>query len=91
VFWALLTRTDPQKDFYILPGSWSTSLDPMVSPTRREQNNFTNSRVVIDATRPYHWDEFAPVNEISSEVAQATLAEWGDLFSDELVEKYRAA
>lgn len=86
LLWVMCTRCDPVDDVQILRNCWSTSLDPTISPERRKQNDFTNSRVIIDATRPYHWrDQFAKVNEFSDAYQHNLLDEWMDLFSEETV------
>ena len=43
--------------------------DPRISPEQRATGNFTNSRAIIDACRPFHWrDKFPPVNMPSPEI-----------------------
>ena len=38
-------------------------LDPRISPQDKAAGNFTNSRAIIDACRPFPWrDQFPPVN-----------------------------
>ena len=42
--------------------------------------DFTNSRGLIDATRPWEWrDEFAPLNVPPREVREAARQRWGYL------------
>jgi len=50
VVWAMCTRVDPREDVEILKGCWSTRLDPMSYP---EDQPVLNSRMVIDACRPW--------------------------------------
>ncbi|MFQ5940048.1 MAG: UbiD family decarboxylase, partial [Alphaproteobacteria bacterium] len=51
--------------------AWSTPLDPSIPPWEKEKGNFTNSRAIIDACRPFHWrDEYAKVNVPSPETAR---------------------
>ena len=58
VIWAMCTRFDPREDLEVLKGCWSTVLDPMVY----SENDRRNSRVVIDACRPWaRNDTFPPV------------------------------
>ncbi len=69
LIWAMLTRSDPATSFDIITGAWSTPLDPRISPQDKAAGNFTNSRAIIDACRPFHWrDQFPPVNMPSPEV-----------------------
>jgi len=57
VIWAICTRADPERSFDIIKRAWSGPLDPAIRPGLKGYN----SRVVIDATRPFEWrDEFPP-------------------------------
>jgi len=51
VMWAMCTRFDPREGLEILRGCWSTSLDPMAYPP---ENRNMNSRMVIDACKPWN-------------------------------------
>jgi 4-hydroxy-3-polyprenylbenzoate decarboxylase len=74
LMWAMVTRSDPETSIDIIRGAWSTPLDPRIPPEKRERKDFTNSRAVVDACRPFHWrDQFAKVNLPSA--ADARLAE----------------
>jgi 4-hydroxy-3-polyprenylbenzoate decarboxylase len=69
MIWAMLTRSDPATSIDIVHGAWSTPLDPRISPEARAAGNFTNSRAIIDACRPFHWrGKFPVVNMPSPEV-----------------------
>ncbi len=73
VMWAMVTRSDPATSIDIIRNAWSTPLDPRIDPVARERGDFTNSRAVIDACRPYHWrDKFPHVNKPSAELAKET-------------------
>ena len=50
VVWSLCTRVDAREDLEILRGCWSTTLDPTSYP---EEERRLNSRVVIDACKPW--------------------------------------
>lgn len=66
VMWAMTTRSDPATSIDIITNTWSTPLDPRLAPEDRERGNFTNSRAIIDACRPFHWrDKFPRVNRLS--------------------------
>ena len=55
VIWAICTRSDPERDFDMIKRAWSGPLDPAIEPGKKG----FNSRVVIDATKPYEWmDKF---------------------------------
>jgi 4-hydroxy-3-polyprenylbenzoate decarboxylase len=81
VMWAVGTRCDPATSLDIVRDCWSTPLDPLLPPDKRKERNFTNSRAIIDACRPFHWrDQFPKVNRASEELRAQTLNKWEDLF-----------
>ena len=73
VLWALITRVDPERDTSVIRRAWSGPLDTATHPDERGMN----SRLLIDATRPWEWrDRFAePV--VTPEMARATRRRWG--------------
>ena len=78
VMWALCTRSDPATSIDIIQRAWATPLDPRIPPEQRAVGNYTNSRAIIDATRPYEWrDQFAPVNAMSPETMRKAYERWG--------------
>lgn len=82
VLWAVATRCDPATDIDIIHDCWSTPLDPLLPPEKRKEKNFTNSRAIINACRPFHWkDQFPKVNRVSEKVREQVLDKWKDLFS----------
>ena len=73
LMWAVCTRSNPDQSIDIIKNAWSTPLDPCISPTDKEKGNFTNSRCLIDACRPFHWkDDYPIVNMPSPETAKKT-------------------
>jgi len=80
VIWAMVTRSDPAESIDIIKRAWSTPLDPRISPENKEQGNNTNSRAVIDATRPWEWKEsFPAVNYPSLELEKLAREKFGYL------------
>jgi 4-hydroxy-3-polyprenylbenzoate decarboxylase len=80
LMWAAITRADPATSMDIINNTWSTPLDPRIPPEKRERRDFTNSRLVIDACRPFHWrDEFPLVNAPTPELAREAREKWGYL------------
>ena len=78
--WAMLTRSDPATSIDIVHNAWSTPLDPRIPPEQRERKDFTNSRAIIDACRPFHWrDEFPMVNAPTPELLAEAREKWGYL------------
>jgi len=81
VMWAVTTRCDPEKNIQIVKGFLSSPLDPMLSPDRRAQGDFTTAKVIINACRPYHWmKDFPPVNKATEELKNKILEKWPHLF-----------
>ena len=73
VLWAIMTRCDPARDVRIIDRAWSGPLDPAIHP---DQRGF-NSRLLIDATKPWEWkDRFAePV--VTADMAREHRRKWG--------------
>lgn len=79
VLWAVCSRCDPAEDMHLLENCWSSPLDPRIHPERKRNGDFTNSRMVIDATRPYHWfDDYPEVNDMSEELRSQLIETWGN-------------
>jgi len=78
VIWAMCTRCDPREDVDIVHGCWSTHLDPMCYDGDTDRRN---SRVVIDACKPFaRRDSFPVVARSSRELDARIKAKWaGDL------------
>lgn len=80
VLWALCTRCDPAISIDFIHGAWSTPLDPIIPPQRKEKGDFTSSRALIDATKPWEWrDKFPEVNAPAREVREAAARRWSYL------------
>ena len=83
VVWAMCTRHDPREGLDIINGCWSTHLDPMCYD---DDNDRRNSRVVVDACRPFNRrDSFPAVARSSQELDDRIRAK----YSADLPEKYR--
>jgi 4-hydroxy-3-polyprenylbenzoate decarboxylase len=73
VIWAVCTRSDPERSFDIIRRAWSGPLDPAVEPGLKG----FNSRVIIDATRPFEWrDSFPPAIGPTPEEKRVTRERW---------------
>jgi len=80
LIWAMLTRSDPATSIDIIKHAWSTPLDPRISPEEKDKGNFTNSRAIINACRPWHWrDKFPKVNMPSPELRRLSREKFGYL------------
>ena len=76
VIWALCTRVDPAESVQILK-SWTSDLDPRLPPEKREKGDFTMSRMLIDACKPFPWrDQFALANKFSSDKREEIWEKW---------------
>jgi 4-hydroxy-3-polyprenylbenzoate decarboxylase len=81
VLWAVATRCDPATDIEILQGCWDSPLDPMLSPEKKAKGDFTSSRAIIDATRPYHWkSEFPQDTQADPKLRELVHKKWNHLF-----------
>jgi UbiD family decarboxylase len=70
LMWVICSRSDPATSIDILRNTWSTPLDPSIPPWEKERGNYTNSRAIIDACRPFHWkDQYPTVNMPKPETA----------------------
>jgi 4-hydroxy-3-polyprenylbenzoate decarboxylase len=68
VVWAMQTRVDPATDIHLVEGCWGTPLDPRMPPEKRQSRDYTNSRAIFFAVRPYHWrDQFPKVARVERE------------------------
>ena len=77
VLWAVFTRYDPARDTTIVDRAWSSSIDTAVWPSR---GGF-NSRIVIDATRPWEARDDFPPPIVSREALAQARGRWGWLLS----------
>ena len=57
---AMVFRSDPATSIDIIQKAWSTALDPSIPPAKKKEKDFTNSRAIIDACRPFHWKDQYP-------------------------------
>ena len=55
VMWAVTTRCEPSETVDIVRGGWSSGLDPRLTPEARDQGLTQNSKMIIDACRPFGW------------------------------------
>ncbi len=77
VIWAISTRCDPKSAITFVDGCWSTPLDPAMHPDKKEAADFTSSRAILNACRPYAWkDRFPAVNALSPELHKKISDKW---------------
>jgi 4-hydroxy-3-polyprenylbenzoate decarboxylase len=76
VMWVACTRMDPERDVEVLRRFPGSLLDPSLEPEKKHHN----SRLLIDATRPYEWREkFAATVGVSEDVMTRVKNKWGAL------------
>ena len=82
VLWAVSTRCDPQTSIEIATNCWSSPIDPRLSPKKRAAGDFTNSRAILDACRPFSWrNQFPKVHSIDSAYRNEIRQKWKEIFS----------
>jgi 4-hydroxy-3-polyprenylbenzoate decarboxylase len=57
LIWAALMRCDPVTDIDFIKVAWTSFADPRIEPEERAKGNISNSRMIINACRPFHWRE----------------------------------
>jgi UbiD family decarboxylase len=73
VVWAICTRSDPATSVDILRRTWSGPLDPIIQPGQKGHN----SRMIIEATRPYEWlERFPDISQISNDTRKRFATKW---------------
>jgi 3-polyprenyl-4-hydroxybenzoate decarboxylase len=78
LMWAALTRADPVEDIDFIRGGWNSPADPRVAPADRARGKMTNSRMIINACRPFHWrSEFVAAVKPSDEMARRAREKFG--------------
>ena len=80
VWWALATRYDPLRGTQIINRGRSTPLDPALS---HEENKFITSRIIMDATFPFEWEEKPVQVKMSEDVLDGIKARWQELGLDD--------
>jgi 4-hydroxy-3-polyprenylbenzoate decarboxylase len=76
VIWAMSTRFDPREDLDVIHGGWSSHLDPMCYDGDSDRRN---SRVVIDACKPWKQrDTFPAVARSSRALDDRIRAKWSE-------------
>ncbi|MBI4524875.1 MAG: UbiD family decarboxylase [Deltaproteobacteria bacterium] len=82
VLWAMSTRCDPQTSIEIVTQCWSSPIDPRIPPAQRKAGDFTNSRAIIDACRPFAWrNHFPKVHSIDSDFRDQIMQKWKHIFN----------
>ncbi len=80
LIWAALTRADPATSIDLISGGVGAMSDPRLTPWDRAKGNIVNSRLIIDACKPFHWRAaFPDVNKPRPEDAREAREKFGYL------------
>lgn len=92
VWWAMASRCDPKASIHILDNCWASPLDPRLDPVKRAAGDFSSSRAIINACKPYHWmKDFPRVVNTSPELTEKVIAKYKDILNDISPEDLRRA
>lgn len=77
VLWAVATRCDPESDIDIVRGCLSSPIDPRILPEKRAREDYTTSRAIILACKPFAWmGQFPKTCSVSPEMKAVVNAKW---------------
>lgn len=83
VWWAVATRWDPASSTQIVSSTPSSPLDPRIEPSRKNIGEFTNSRALINACRPFDWmEEYPKVVRTSPQLREHIMKNYSSILSD---------
>ncbi|MEJ0093200.1 MAG: UbiD family decarboxylase [Methylocella sp.] len=78
VMWAVTTRSEPSESVDIIRNGWSSALDPRLTPEARQLGATSNSKMIIDACKPFHAAaDYPRTTALSHAEARAIEAKWG--------------
>lgn len=75
VFWALSCRYDPKRSTEIINRGRSTPLDPALDP---DSNKLITSRILMDATIPYEWNEKPVEVSLDEATMEKVMSRWDE-------------
>lgn len=78
VMWALSVRYNPAEDTEIIKKGRSTPLDPSLPAS----NRYIVSRILMDATIPYEWEEKPKLVDLDKDVVEKVKKRWSELGLD---------
>ena len=79
VLWAVGLRSDPE-EWEVIKGTYSSELDPRVSPQKKELGDTTRPTAIILACKPYYWmKDFPPAIVEDAALDAKVKAKWGNI------------
>lgn len=80
VMWAVATRAEPSESVDIIRNAWSSGLDPRLTAEARKVGQTSNSKMIIDACKPFAWkDEYSKTTALSAAEVRVIEDKWGAL------------
>jgi UbiD family decarboxylase len=77
VMWAVSTRSEPAESWDLVRNGWSSALDPRLSAEDRARGQNSNSKMIIDACRPFaRLAEFPKTSALSLQESAEIFAKW---------------
>jgi UbiD family decarboxylase len=77
VMWAIATRCEPSEQVDIVRDAWSSALDPRLTAESRARGQTSNSKIILDACKPFGWrEQFPPTSALSQEEARSIADKW---------------
>lgn len=77
VMWAITTRCEPSEQVDIIRNGWSSALDPRMLPEDRARGQTSNSKLLIDACKPFaELGRYPIVSALSLEQARVIEDKW---------------
>lgn len=77
VMWAVSSRSDAAKSVDIIRDGWSSHLDPRIPPNEKAAGMTSNSKLMINACRPFSWiDRFPASTRLTPDEAAAIAEKW---------------
>lgn len=83
VLWAISTRCEPESSVDIIRNGWSSILDPRIPPTEKARGNVSNSKMIIDACKPFSWiKDFPSPTGLSPGLKKSLEEKWADILNE---------
>ncbi|MBN9084576.1 MAG: hypothetical protein BGP04_25180 [Rhizobiales bacterium 62-17] len=77
VMWAVTTRCEPAESVDIIRNGWSSNLDPRIPAENKEKGITSNSKMIIDACRPFGWrDQYPATSALSIQELRQIEDKW---------------